>query len=292
MDLLCSEPSPTSPTEKFFDSEQKQLPTTTNSNSNEMNGGKMDNSNTNGSPESDSISVSVGHKMGSNGLESNRYDLCSSPLSEASSGYGSTLAQSSPEVDDVDMCNFLQIGDDSSHGEMPTRASHDAHMLNDLRIPRQMLQIECQYVPFGVVEGVYLNGKYEADERARTIVTEWMLEVCEELKCEEVTFPLAVNYLDRFLLASPEIRKYQLQLIAVVSLLIASKIRQCQAINPYDLSYMTDNSVEVEQILNWELLVLKRLQWDVSSILAIDYLDHILVNLPELVQNSYDRQHN
>lgn len=127
--------------------------------------------------------------------------------------------------------------------------------------------------------------------------------------------------MDRFLLASPEIRKYQLQLIAVVCLLIASKIRQCQAINPYDLSYMTDNSVEVEQILvtllilctiidqsytnhfcvwfdsiivvqNWELLVLKRLQWDVSSILAIDYLDHILVNLPELVQNSYDRQHN
>lgn len=33
---------------------------------------------------------------------------------------------------------------------------------------------------------------------------------------------------------------------------------------------------------SWEPLVLKRLNWDVSSVLAIDYLDHILVKLPEL----------
>ena len=75
------------------------------------------------------------------------------------------------------------------------------------------------------------------------------MQVCEELKCEEVTFPLAVNYLDRFILTTPDIRKYQLQLVAVVCLLIASKLRQCDPLDLNDLSYMTDNSVTVTQIL-------------------------------------------
>lgn len=36
----------------------------------------------------------------------------------------------------------------------------------------------------------------------------------------------------------------------------------------------------------WETLILKRLNWDVSSILATDYLDHILVKLSQLVAQS------
>lgn len=69
-------------------------------------------------------------------------------------------------------------------------------------------------------------------------------------------FTLAVNYLDRFLLATPELRKFQLQLVAVVCLLIASKLRQCESLDPKELSYMSDNSVTVTQILvNHSILV-------------------------------------
>lgn len=74
-------------------------------------------------------------------------------------------------------------------------------------------------------------------------------QVCEECGCEEAVFPLTVNYVDRFLERRPTLRKYQLQLIGVVCLLIASKIRQCKTLSINELCYMTDHSVTPNEIL-------------------------------------------
>lgn len=69
------------------------------------------------------------------------------------------------------------------------------------------------------------------------------------MKCEESIYPLAVNFVDRFLFASCNIRKGQLQLIGVVSLLIASKLRQSNPLDVHDLVYLTENSVMVKDTL-------------------------------------------
>ncbi|CAG2119399.1 unnamed protein product, partial [Medioppia subpectinata] len=114
--------------------------------------------------------------------------------------------------------------------------------------------------------------------------------VCEETNCEEVVFPVAMNFLDRFLVGT-DIRKNQLQLVGVVCLLIASKLRQCQILDPHVLSYFTDYSVSVEEIIGWELLVLRRLQWDVSTVVATDYLDHLLVRIPEISPKQSNNSH-
>lgn len=74
-------------------------------------------------------------------------------------------------------------------------------------------------------------------------------QVCEVLSCEVSVYPLTINYLDRFLEKKPAIRKQQLQLVGVVCLLIASKIRQCKTISVDQLCYMTDNSVTSTEIL-------------------------------------------
>ena len=57
------------------------------------------------------------------------------------------------------------------------------------------------------------------------MVTTWMIEVCEEQNCQEEVFPLAVNYLDRFLSLVPT-RKCNLQLLSAVCMLIASKLKE------------------------------------------------------------------
>ena len=65
----------------------------------------------------------------------------------------------------------------------------------------------------------------EIKPHMRKIVTDWMLEVCEEQRCQPDVFPLAVNYLDRVLARVP-ISKTQFQLLACVCLFLASKFKE------------------------------------------------------------------
>lgn len=183
MDLICSEPSPSSPTEKFFDSE-RELVLGTHSQNKSLT--VNDSSLSNGSSVSGHL-LPVSHKsdLESHSVTNQLYELSSSPLSahsEASSGYDS-MANISPssegefQLDEINFhstnCNFDVLTEVFS-----TRAQFDRHLLDDIRALRQMLQIEHLYVPWGVDQLVYLCDKYETDEKARRIVTEWMLEVC------------------------------------------------------------------------------------------------------------------
>lgn len=71
--------------------------------------------------------------------------------------------------------------------------------------------------------------------------------MCEEEGCEAQVFSTAVNLLDRFLCECC-IVKSQLQMVACVCLLVASKVRQCNALTVSRLVYFTDNSVTPEDI--------------------------------------------
>ncbi|GBP77820.1 hypothetical protein EVAR_51866_1 [Eumeta japonica] len=72
-------------------------------------------------------------------------------------------------------------------------------------------------------------------------------KVCEEQRCEEQVFPLAVSYLDRFL-SQRSISRQQLQLLAVTAMLVASKFRQCNLL-PIDLlCAYTDHSVQPHEV--------------------------------------------
>jgi hypothetical protein len=42
---------------------------------------------------------------------------------------------------------------------------------------------------------------------------------------------------------------------------------------------------------NWELLVLSKLEWNISAITGFDYIDHILERVPWGAENPHIRQH-
>lgn len=71
--------------------------------------------------------------------------------------------------------------------------------------------------------------------------------MCDEQRCEEQVFPLAVNYMDRFLCMCP-ISRQQFQLLGAVCLLLATKIRQCYALTTDLLCAYTDYSVSPDEI--------------------------------------------
>ncbi|RWS31097.1 G1/S-specific cyclin-D2-like protein [Leptotrombidium deliense] len=128
-----------------------------------------------------------------------------------------------------------------------TRGAFDENILKDNRVLEQLLESEERYIPMSSM-CTYKSVQSEISPEMRKVLSMWMLEVCEELKCDEIVFPLAINYVDRFL-SSTNIRKTQLQLLGAVCLLIASKLRQCQAIHPQSLVFYSDYSLTMEEII-------------------------------------------
>ncbi|KAJ2950530.1 hypothetical protein O0L34_g8773 [Tuta absoluta] len=124
----------------------------------------------------------------------------------------------------------------------------------------------------------------------RKVVTTWMLEVCEEQQCEEQVFPLAVSYMDRFL-ASRAISRQQLQLLAVTAMLLASKFRQCHPLSVDLLCAYTDNSVHPDEVRQWEVMLLQRLNWQLSIATAFDFVEPFLARVPWGRTNPLVRTH-
>ncbi|KAL1441870.1 hypothetical protein MTO96_008189 [Rhipicephalus appendiculatus] len=87
-----------------------------------------------------------------------------------------------------------------------------------------------------------------------------------------------MNLFDRYLSVAVA-RKSQLQLLGCVCLLLATKLRQTRALPVDVLAYFTEDSVTVQDIQACELQVLDRLKWDVASVVANDFVDHLVTML-------------
>lgn len=169
----------------------------------------------------------------------------------------------------------------------PTRAVADPALQQDNRVLERLLLLENIHP----VTCTYLScPQMEIKPCMRKMVARWMSEVCDEKGCEDVVFPLAMNYLDRFL-SLVTIRKSQLQLVGSVCLLIASKLRQSLPFTSDTLVFYTDYSVSEEEIRAWELLILTTLKWNVAPVVATDFVDHLVVRLPVDKDRATVRRH-
>ncbi|MGH0143252.1 UNVERIFIED_CONTAM: hypothetical protein FKN15_000297 [Acipenser sinensis] len=125
------------------------------------------------------------------------------------------------------------------------RAGPDPNLLYDDRVLLNLLTIEERFLPqcsyFKCVQK-------DIQPFMRRMVATWMLEVCEEQKCEEEVFPLAMNYLDRFLAVVPT-RKCNLQLLGAVCMFLASKLKETCPLTAEKLCIYTDNSIKPQELL-------------------------------------------
>lgn len=151
----------------------------------------------------------------------------------------------------------------------------DSNLLSDNRVLDSLMKLEEHYTPssdyFKIIQK-------EITPYMRRLVVQWMFEVCEEQRSEDDVFLLAVNIFDRFL-SIVNIRKNQLQLLGTTCMFIASKSRETIPLTAEKLVIYTDNSVTLEELLNWEILVLNRLRWDINAVLPNQFLEYLLARL-------------
>ena len=128
----------------------------------------------------------------------------------------------------------------------PVKAIKDLNLINDQRVLQNLLKYEVTSIPSQVD---YLKETQpELTPSMRKIVTDWMLQVCQECQCATDVFMLAVNFMDRFLACVPSIPKQRLQLIGTVCLLISSKFKETLPVPGSKLIFYTDYSVTDQEI--------------------------------------------
>lgn len=98
----------------------------------------------------------------------------------------------------------------------------------------------------------------------RSVLIDWLVEVSEEYKLVPDTLYLTVSYIDRFLSANV-VNRQRLQLLGVSCMLVASKYEEICAPPVEEFCYITDNTYKKEEVLEMEISVLNRLQYDLTT---------------------------
>merc|ERR1711953_1380445 len=171
------------------------------------------------------------------------------------------------------------MGDMSSSPLTPVEAHTDPAIFRNERVLRTLLKRELKVCPTS--SNYFLTTQTELKPGMRREVANWMLELCEEEGSSPQVFCLAINYLDRFLSAC-KIARTQLQLLGAVCVLVSGKVRGHSPITAHRLREYTDFTVSLTDLLEWEFLLLSKLDWDLSAVIAPDFVEHILQRLLKL----------
>jgi cyclin A len=126
---------------------------------------------------------------------------------------------------------------------------------------------------------LYLEiNQIEIDTAMRSTLIDWMVAAAEEYKLQSETLMLSVRYVDRYLSknGARNLKRSNLQLVGVTSLLIASKYEELNAPHVDDLVDITDNSYEKEELLSMEWQILDTLLYETSQPTICSFIPRIL----------------
>ncbi|XP_065344682.1 G1/S-specific cyclin-D2-like [Cloeon dipterum] len=168
-----------------------------------------------------------------------------------------------------------------------SRGQHDPVIFADQRVLDNLLAEEaCTHIEHNYFQTL----QKDLTPNMRSVVVGWMMEVCEELSCDQNVYPLAVRLLDLFLSKIPT-QRCNLQLLGATCLHVASKLRSTQLISTETMVYYTDNSIKAAEMNKLELLLLVVLGWNVTPVTSSDFVEHILTRVPWSSEKKVLRQH-
>lgn len=123
----------------------------------------------------------------------------------------------------------------------------------------------------------YIRKQPDITNSMRSILVDWLVEVCEEYKLHRETLCLSVNYIDRFL-SQMSVLRGKLQLVGAASIFLAAKYEEIYPPEVGEFVYITDDTYTQKQVLRMEHLILKVLSFDVAvptvNCLCEKFLEH------------------
>ncbi|WKX92170.1 hypothetical protein Q1695_010305 [Nippostrongylus brasiliensis] len=108
--------------------------------------------------------------------------------------------------------------------------------------------------------------------RTRSILVDWMMEVCACEKQHRETFHLAVDYVDRFLATFEGIKSHTFQLVGTSALFLASKYEEIYPPKLDEFVAYTDGACSDQDVRTFEIIMLKELQWSLAPLTSIHWL--------------------
>ncbi|RUS69001.1 hypothetical protein EGW08_023237, partial [Elysia chlorotica] len=124
----------------------------------------------------------------------------------------------------------------------------------------------------------------ELQPRMRSILLDWLSEVCEVYRLHKETFMLTVDFIDRYLSVTTNVPKTQLQLLGISALFVAAKLEEIYPPKLHEFAYVTDSACTEQEIIKQEMIIVKALKWNLTPMttnawlmiyLQVANIDHI-----------------
>ncbi|CAK4665845.1 hypothetical protein LEN26_014368 [Aphanomyces euteiches] len=106
----------------------------------------------------------------------------------------------------------------------------------------------------------------------RSQVYDWLVSIANTADFEPLTVALAINYLDRYL-SVVSIKQSELELLALVCMLCASKFNEKDCLSVAEVGQMVDSKYTASQVAAVERALMKTLGWNLHVITPQHFLD-------------------
>ncbi|CAH0721542.1 unnamed protein product, partial [Brenthis ino] len=123
----------------------------------------------------------------------------------------------------------------------------------------------------------YMRKQPDITHVMRSILIDWLVEVCDEYGQQSETLHLAVSYVDRFLSYISVVRT-KLQLVGTAATYIAAKYEEVYPPEVSEFVYITDDTYTKREVLRMEHLILKVLSFDLSAPTSLAFLSHYCIS--------------
>jgi hypothetical protein len=130
---------------------------------------------------------------------------------------------------------------------------------------------------------------HQITERMRMRMIDWMIEVLSNYKCEDNTFFLAVNILDRyFKYTCDTLKPEDLHVIGICSMFLASKFYD---VYPLKLKLIVEkvghNKFSADEIKRMEEKIVKTLNYDILKPTSFDFINNYFEEIFYFIENNF-----